>query len=102
MVIPGGVTDLYTSSFGDMHMSDQLTLSVEARARAGQGASRDLRRNGRVPAVIYGDTQEPVMIHVEDKALHTLLGTGYFMNSEVIVDVDGKAARTLPTHVAFH
>src|SRR3546814_546354 len=102
MVIPGGVTDLCTSSFGDMHMSDQLTLSAEARERAGKGASRDLRRNGRVPAVIYGDNQEPVMIHVEEKALNKLLGTGYFMNSVVMVDVGGKAARTLPKDVAFH
>src|SRR3546814_2138855 len=70
MVIPGGVTDLCTSSFGDMHMSDQLTLSAEARERAGKGASRDLRRNGRVPAVIYGDNQEPVMLHVEEKAMN--------------------------------
>src|SRR3546814_10053125 len=79
-----------------MHMSDQLTLSAEARERAGKGASRDLRRNGRVPAVIYGDNQEPVMIHVEEKALNKLLGTGYLMNSVVMVDVGGKAARTLP------
>src|SRR3546814_16871210 len=90
MVIPGGVTDLCTSSFGDMHMSDQLTLSAEARERAGKGASRDLRRNGRVPAVIYGDNQEPVMIHVEEKTLNKLLGTGYFMNSVVMVDVGGN------------
>src|SRR3546814_15307122 len=85
-----------------MHMGDQLTLSAEARERAGKGASRDLRRNGRVPAVIYGDNQEPVMIHVEEKALNKLLGTGYFMNSVVMVDVGGKAARTLPKDVAFH
>lgn len=83
-------------------MSDQLTLSAEARERAGKGASRDLRRNGRVPAVIYGDNQEPVMIHVEEKALNKLLGTGHFMNSVVMVDVGGKAARTLPKDVAFH
>src|SRR3546814_1526120 len=42
------------------------------------------------------------MIHVEEKALNKLLGTGYFMNSVVMVDVGGKAARTLPKDVAFH
>ena len=83
-------------------MSDQLTLSAEARERAGKGASRALRREGRVPAVIYGDNQEPVMVHVEEKALNKLLGTGHFMNSVVMVDVGGKAARTLPKDVAFH
>ena len=83
-------------------MSDQLTLSAEARERAGKGASRALRREGRVPAVIYGDNQEPVMVHVEEKALNKLLGTGHFMNSVVMVDVGDKAARTLPKDVAFH
>src|SRR3546814_6093785 len=42
------------------------------------------------------------LIHVEEKALNKLLGTGYFMNSVVMVDVGGKAARTLPKDVAFH
>ncbi|HKR17355.1 50S ribosomal protein L25/general stress protein Ctc [Rhizorhapis sp.] len=83
-------------------MSEQLTLSAEARDRAGKGASRALRREGRVPAVIYGDNQDPQMIHVEEKALNKLLGTGHFMNSVVMVDVGGKAARTLPKDVAFH
>ena len=83
-------------------MSDQLTLSAEARERAGKGASRALRREGRVPAVIYGDNQEPVMVHVEEKALNKLLGTGHFMNSVVMVEVGGKPARTLPKDVAFH
>src|SRR3546814_1445774 len=83
-------------------MGDQLTLSAEAREGAGKGASRDLRRNGRVPAVIYGDNQEPAMIYVEEKELNKLLGTGYFMNSVVKVDVGGKAARRMKKDVAFH
>ena len=35
-------------------MSDIITLAAETRDRAGKGASRALRREGRVPAVIYG------------------------------------------------
>ena len=40
-------------------MSDQLTLAAETRDRVGKGASRSLRREGRVPAVIYGNKEEP-------------------------------------------
>jgi large subunit ribosomal protein L25 len=83
-------------------MSDTLTLSAEARDRAGKGASRALRREGRVPAVIYGNNEEPQMVHVEEKLLARLLGTGHFFNSVVMVEVDGKAVRTLPKDVAFH
>ena len=83
-------------------MSEQLTLSAEARDRAGKGASRALRREGRVPAVIYGNNEEPQSIHVEEKLLNKLLGTGHFFNSVVMVEVNGKAVRTLPKDVAFH
>lgn len=83
-------------------MSDQLTLSAEARDRAGKGASRALRREGRVPAVIYGNNEEPTLVHVEEKILNKMLGTGHFFNSVVMVEVSGKKVRTLPKDVAFH
>ena len=83
-------------------MSEQLTLPAETRDRAGKGASRALRRDGRVPAVIYGEKKEPLSIHVEEKLLHKMLRTGHFMNSVVMVDVGGKPNRTLPKAVDFH
>ena len=83
-------------------MSDALTLPAEARERAGKGASRELRREGRVPAVIYGGKEEPQTIHVEEKELRRQLGTGHFMNSIVMIDVGGKSVRVLPKDVAFH
>lgn len=83
-------------------MSDQLVLTAETRERGGKGASRDLRRNGRVPAVVYGGKEEPLMIHVEEKLLMKQLMTGHFMNSVVMIDVGGKQIRTLPKDVAFH
>ncbi|TNE48006.1 MAG: 50S ribosomal protein L25/general stress protein Ctc [Sphingomonadales bacterium] len=83
-------------------MSDALTLPAEARERAGKGASRALRREGRVPAVIYGGKEEPTMIHVEAKELVRQLGTGHFMNSIVEIDLGGKLIRTLPKDVSLH
>ncbi|HVF36393.1 MAG TPA: 50S ribosomal protein L25/general stress protein Ctc [Sphingomicrobium sp.] len=83
-------------------MSEQLTLPAEARDRAGKGASRSLRREGRVPAVIYGDKKEPLSVHVEEKLLAKMLSSGHFMNSVVMVEVGGKANRTLPKAVDFH
>jgi large subunit ribosomal protein L25 len=83
-------------------MSDQLTLSADARERAGKGASRDLRRNGRVPAVIYGNKEAPEGVHVEEKALMKALMTGHFFNSVVMIETGGKQVRTLPKDVQFH
>ena len=83
-------------------MSDVLTLAAEARDRAGKGASRAVRREGRVPAVIYGNKEAAVSIHVEEKRLVKLLSTGHFMNSVVEIELDGKTHRTLPRDVQFH
>ena len=83
-------------------MSEQLTLSAETRERAGKGASRAMRREGRVPAVVYGNKEEPLAIHVEEKALIKMMSNGHFMNSVVMIDVGGTTARTLPKDVQFH
>ena len=83
-------------------MSDALILPAEARERAGKGASRALRREGRVPAVIYGGKEEPLTIHVEEKELVKQLMTGHFMNSIVKIEIGGETVRTLPKDVALH
>jgi large subunit ribosomal protein L25 len=83
-------------------MSEQLTLSAETRERAGKGASRAMRREGRVPAVVYGNKEKPLAIHVEEKALIKALSGGHFMNTVVMIDVGGSATRTLPKDVQFH
>ena len=79
-------------------MSETITLAAETRDRVGKGASRALRRDGRVPAVIYGLGKEPTAIHLEEKALNKALSTGHFMNTVVMV----AGQRTLPKDVAFH
>lgn len=101
MVIPGGAAGrLYPHPKGK-YMSDALTLPAETRDRAGKGASRALRREGRIPAVIYGGKEEPTPIHVEERLLVKQLGTGFFMNSVVNIEVDGEVVRTLPKDLAL-
>src|SRR5688572_25157085 len=102
MVIPGGVNGFVEPAIWRHAMSEQLTLSAETRERAGKGASRALRNQGRVPAVVYGEKQEPLPIHVEEKALVKVLNTGHFMNSVVMIEVGGSPTRTLPKDVQFH
>jgi large subunit ribosomal protein L25 len=43
-------------------MPEIMSLSAEPRERAGKGAARATRRQGRVPAIVYGDKQEPVLV----------------------------------------
>ena len=79
-------------------MSDTITLAAETRDRVGKGASRALRRDGRVPAVVYGLNKEPTSIHLEEKALTKALMTGHFFTSVIMVD----GQRALAKDVAFH
>jgi large subunit ribosomal protein L25 len=83
-------------------MSELLNLPAETRERAGKGASRAVRREGRVPAVVYGANQPPLSIHVEEKGLIKMMSNGHFMNSVVMIDVGGEQTRTLPKDVQFH
>jgi large subunit ribosomal protein L25 len=94
MVIPGGVV-------GSLNILE-IHLSAESRDRAGKGASRALRNSGRVPAVIYGNNEAPLGIHLEEKLLNKALHTGHFFNSVVMIDVGGASERTLPKDVQFH
>jgi len=53
---------------------DLVSLEVHLRPRAGKGAAHAARRNGRVPAVVYGEDQPPVAVTVDwrqfDKVIH--------------------------------
>lgn len=79
-------------------MSNTLELSAETRAQVGKGASRSLRREGRVPAVVYGSKQEAAAIHVEERELIKLLMTGKFFESIIVVNGE----RTIAKDVAFN
>jgi len=99
MVIPGGVPGFCHL---EKTMSEALKLTAEVRERAGKGASRAVRREGRVPAVIYGNKQDPMTIHVEEKLLVRMLQTGHFLNTVVEIDTGSGVERTLPRDVQFH
>lgn len=83
-------------------MSITIKLAAENRAKAGKGASRAIRREGRVPAVIYGAGSAATPIHIEEKLLVRQLHTGHFMSAVVELELDGTTIRTLPRDVAFH
>ena len=50
-------------------MSDTTTISASERERVGKGSARAARRAGLVPAVIYGNKQDPVGITMESREI---------------------------------
>lgn len=71
-------------------------LKAELRERVGKGSSRELRRNGLIPAVIYGDKQEPISIALPNKEVTLRIHAGGFMTTVATIDVDGKKISVLP------
>ena len=77
------------------------TISAEARDRAGKGAARESRRNGRVPAVIYGDKKEPTLISLDPKQIDKLIHKKTFYATLLDVELAGQKHRVLPRDVQF-
>jgi len=71
-------------------------LKAEARERVGKGSARALRRNGKVPAVIYGDKQPPLSIALSYKDMYYKIHGGGFLTTIATIDVDGKKIQVLP------
>ncbi|MDD2867525.1 50S ribosomal protein L25/general stress protein Ctc [Neomegalonema sp.] len=94
-------------------MSDVVVMVAEARPGVGKGAARQTRREGYVPAVIYGSKKEPVTIRLQGNQLLKTLHKGGFFTTIFEIQVGGDSHHAipkaiqkdklngLPTHVDF-
>jgi len=71
-------------------------LKATARPRAGKGAARQARREGKVPGVIYGDGRPPELIVLDYSDLWKQVIKGHFTSTVFEVEVNGKKYRVLP------
>lgn len=71
-------------------------LKAEARDRVGKGSSRELRRNGQIPAVIYGDKQAPISIALNTNEVTKRIHAGGFMTTVATIDLNGQKISVLP------
>ena len=76
-------------------MSEGYVLTAEARDRVGKGSARAVRRQGKIPAVIYGDSKPPVTIALPRKDVFMQMQAGGFMTTVGEIDVDGKKHKVL-------
>lgn len=84
-------------------MSNNYVFSAEKRERVGKGAARAVRREGRVPAVIYGGKKEAVAISLEPIELHKQLHQEGFFSSIFNVSINGgKKETVIAKDVQFH
>jgi large subunit ribosomal protein L25 len=77
-------------------MSEIENLSAEPRAGAGKGAARSVRRQGRVPGVVYGGKQPATLISLDYSRLIREINRGGFMHRVFDLAVDGQTIRVVP------
>jgi len=77
-------------------------LSAEPRDLGGKGAARANRRNGKVPAVIYGGKKPPEAISIAQRDLEKAWKAGGFLTQLLELEVGGTKTRTIPRDVQVH
>ena len=80
-------------------MADVVSLAAEVRSRAGKGGAREQRRAGQIPAVIYGEKQDPLMIALDGAEMLKQLRRPGFMTHVFEIDLKGRKERVLPREV---
>jgi large subunit ribosomal protein L25 len=77
-------------------MSETKQIKAVARDRAGKGAARAVRRQGQVPAVIYGGGEAAQPIALDFNQTRLLIFAGHFLTTVFEIDVDGRTTRAIP------
>jgi large subunit ribosomal protein L25 len=71
-------------------------LKAQARTGVGKGAARALRRQGLIPAVIYGDKKSPLPVTISYNEAMKRIYAGGFLSHVITLDVDGEKHKVIP------
>ena len=77
-------------------MGASYELSATVREKVGKGAARSVRREGKVPAVIYGGSKPPVAITLPYRDIYFKIHGGGFFTTVATIDVAGEKIRAIP------
>jgi large subunit ribosomal protein L25 len=83
-------------------MASLKQLDATPRERVGKGAARAVRRENRVPAVIYGGGQAPVSIALDYNRTNQLIYAGHFLTTVFEIKVGGETIRAIPRDYQLH
>ena len=77
-------------------MAEAKSLAASVRSSVGKGAARSVRREGRIPGVIYGGGETPTPISLSWHEINKLIYAGGFMTTTFDIDVDGAVEKVIP------
>tara|TARA_B100000035_G_C20924314_1_gene519948 strand:- start:274 stop:1002 length:729 start_codon:yes stop_codon:yes gene_type:complete len=78
------------------------SLDANTRDNLSKGQLNTLRKNGSVPAIIYGGKEQNQKISISKKFLKTLIEQENFLSSIITINIEGKAQNVLPREVKYH
>lgn len=85
-----------------MNTASKPILNASLRDRAGKGVARGLRREGKVPGVVYSQGKEAMSISLSANEVTLEYRRGRFRSRLVEIKLDGKTVQALPKDVQFH
>jgi large subunit ribosomal protein L25 len=77
-------------------MAEVKQLVATVRAGTGKGAARSVRREGRIPGVIYGGGEAPQTISLDHKQANQAILSGHFLTTIFEIDIGGRKERVIP------
>ena len=80
-------------------MAQATEIKASARPRSGKGGARAVRREGRVPGVVYGDNRDVENIALDHRELTIIVGRGKFLSTVFELNIDGTKARVIPREI---
>ncbi len=80
----------------------QIEVNAQTRIKQGTGASRRLRREGKVPGIVYGGKKPAVVIELDHNALYHQLRQEAFHASVLTLSLDGAKEQVLLRAVNMH
>ena len=83
-------------------MSKNYAMKAATRDRAGKGVARALRRESKVPAVIYGDNKPPTLVSLSDNLINLEYRKGHMLTNLCDLDVDGQKHLVLVRDIQLH
>ena len=83
-------------------MSANFEITAESRTDTGKGASRRLRRTGKLPGIVYGAHKEPTMITLAHHELIHALDNEAFYSNLLTLKLDGKAQTVILKDLQRH
>lgn len=77
-------------------MADMVEIKAATRDTTNKIALRAMRKDGIIPAIVYGGTEKPLNVALERKVVWQQLQTGHFLSTVYMLDIGGKKTRVIP------